>query len=105
MNRPILSKSDYMLFLRHPAWLWLKRYDKNKLPPVDDNTQAMFDAGHDFEKYAESLFPNGVRLGFNNYDEYLSLPARTQESLQHGAEVIFQGRFEVDNLTCITQTS
>ncbi len=91
-----------MLFLRHPAWLWLKKYDKTKLPPVDENTQAMFDAGHDFEQYAESLFPGGVKLGFNNYIEYLSLPARTTQALQNGAEVIFQGRFEVDNLTCIT---
>jgi len=21
-----ISKSDYMLFLRHPAWLWLKKF-------------------------------------------------------------------------------
>lgn len=91
-----------MLFLRHPAWLWLKKYDKSKLPPVDANTQAMFDAGHDFEQYAESLFPNGVRLGFNNYNEYLNLPTKTSAALENGAEVIFQGRFEVDGLTCIT---
>ena len=97
-----LSKSDYMLFLRHPAWLWLKKFDKDKLPPADENTQAMFDAGHDFEQYAESLFTGGIKLGFNNYNEYLSLPTRTTQALQNGAEVIFQGRFEVDNLTCIT---
>lgn len=97
-----LSKSDYMLFLRHPAWLWLKKYDKSKLPAPDENLQAMFDEGHDFEQYAESLFPGGIKLGFNNYDEYVNLPARTQDALHTGAEVIFQGRFEVDNLTCIT---
>ena len=96
-----LSKSDYMLFLRHPAWLWLKKHDPSKLPPVDENTQAMFDSGHDFEQYAESLFPGGIKLGFNNYNEYLSLPARTTQALQNGAEVIFQGRFEIDNITCI----
>ncbi len=97
-----LSKSDYMLFIRHPAWLWLKKYDKSKLPAPDENLQAMFDAGHEFEAYAEALFPGGIKLGFNNYNEYLSLPSRTSHSLQNGAEVIFQGRFEADNLTCIT---
>ncbi len=96
-----LSKSDYMVFLRHPAWLWLKKYDKSKLPAPDENLQAMFDAGHDFEQYAEQLFPDGIHLGFNNYNEYLSLPARTTTALQYNAETIFQGRFEVDNLTCI----
>lgn len=97
----IISKSDYMLFLRHPAWLWLKKFDKNKLPPVDDNTQAMFDAGHDFESYAEQLFPGATKLGFSNYNDYLSLPARTAQALEDGAETIFQGRFEADGLTCI----
>ncbi len=86
-----------MLFLRHPAWLWLKKYDKDKLPPVDENTQAMFDAGHDFEQYAESLFAGGIRLGFNNYAQYQNLPERTQLTLkelpnQHPS-AIFQGRF------------
>jgi hypothetical protein len=101
MKQLVLSKSDYMLFLKHPAWLWLKKFDKNRLPPVDENTQAMFDVGHDFENYAEQLFTNTIKLGFDNYNDYLSLPERTNQALKNGAEVIFQGRFEVDNLTCI----
>jgi hypothetical protein len=96
-----LSKSDYMLFLRHPAWLWLKKHDKAKLPAVNDNTQAMFDAGNLFEKYAEQLFPDGVRIGFTNYDEYLNMPERTIKILSDGAKTIFQGRFEYDQLTFI----
>jgi hypothetical protein len=95
-----LSKSDYMLFLRHPAWLWLKKFEKSKLPPIDDNTQAIFDAGHEFESYAEKLFPNSVRLGFDNYQEYQSLPQRTKTALDEGASTIFQGRFEIDEITC-----
>ena len=59
----MISKSDYMLFLRHPAWLWLKKNDPSKPPPVDAATQAMFDAGHAFEPYVESLFPEGLTLG------------------------------------------
>ena len=96
-----ISKSEYMMFLRHPAWLWLKKHDKDKLPPVDDNTQAIFDAGHMFESYAEQLFPGGVTLGFNNYNEYLSLPERTTKALDDGAKTIFQGRFEYEQLTFI----
>ena len=96
-----LSKSDYMLFLRHPAWLWLKKFEKNKLPPVDDNLQAMFDAGHEFEIYAEKLYPKATKLGFNNYKEYLALPNLTQKTLSQGAKTITQGRFEIDSLTCI----
>lgn len=96
-----LSKSDYMLFLKHPAWLWVKKNDPKKIPPVDENTQAMFDAGHQFEPYAESLFPEGVSLGFSDYDEYRSLPQRTQDAIARGDQVLFQPRFEWQDFTCI----
>lgn len=98
----MISKSDYMLFLRQPAWLWLKKNDPSKLPPVDAATQAMFDAGHAFEPYVESLFPEGVVLGFSDFDEYRSLPLRTQQALESGAQVVFQPRFEWNGFTCIS---
>jgi hypothetical protein len=90
-----------MMFLKHPAWLWLKKYDKAKLPPVDENTQALFDSGHKFEPYAEAQFPEGVTLGFSDYDEYLSLPQRTQVAIARGDQVLFQPRFEAEQFTCI----
>jgi len=96
-----ISKSDYMLFLRHPAWLWLKKHDKDKLPPVDDDTQAIFDAGFLFESYAEQLFPDAVKLGFDGYGEYLSLTRRTKEAIDSGATTIIQARFEAGQITCI----
>ena len=89
------------MFLKHPAWLWLKKHDKTKLPPVGDNTQAIFDAGNLFETHAEKLFPDGIRLGFDDYDGYLSLPERTKRTLQDGATTVFQGRFEHEQLTFI----
>jgi len=96
-----LSKSDYMLFLKHPAWLWLKKYAKGKLPPIDENAQSMFDTGHEFEAYAEKLLPNPVRLGFNNFDEYASLPLKTKKEIDKGTPIILQGRLEAGGITCI----
>lgn len=96
-----ISKSEYMMFLKQPAWLWLKKNDPKKLPPVDENTQALFDAGHQFEPYAESLFPEGATLGFSDYGEYLSLPQRTQDAINNGTQVLFQPRFEWQGFTCI----
>ncbi len=97
----ILSKSEYLMFLKHPAWLWLKKYDKDKLPKIDDNTQAIFDTGHLFEKYAEQLFPEIVAIGFSSFDEYSSMITRTQLALNQGANIISQGRFQSGNITCI----
>ena len=52
-----------------------KKNDPSKIPPVDESTQAMFDAGHQFEPYVEGLFEGGTTLGFSSYEEYdSSLP-------------------------------
>jgi hypothetical protein len=96
-----LSKSDYTTYLKHPAWLWIKKHAKTILPPIDPATQAIFDTGHEFEQYAEALYPGGLTLGFSDYDEYLSLPERTLQALDEGITTIFQGRFEHEQLTFI----
>ncbi len=96
-----LSKSDYMLNLKHPAWLWYKKHEKHKLPPIDDQLQAMFDAGNVFERYAEETFPKGIHLGFSDFKEYQSLTDRTTRALDDGAKTIYQGRFEHEQLTFI----
>ena len=96
-----ISKSDYMLFLKHPAWIWLQKYQKDKLPPTSPELQVIFDEGHEFEKYAEQIFPNSVRLGFKDYTQYLELPRKTMEIINGHDKTILQGRFEFDNLTCI----
>lgn len=97
-----ITKSDYMMYLRQPAWLWLKKFDPSKLPPIDANTRAVFETGNLFETFAEKRFPGGVRLGFNKYDEYLTLSRRTQAALERGVKTLFQARFETGQLTCIT---
>ncbi len=102
----VLSKSNYLQYLRHPAWLWLEKHNKKILPEVDEDTQAIFDAGNLFESYAEKLFQAGVKLGYKtdgvfDFGKYQSLPEATQQLLDNGAKVIFQGRLEIDSLTCI----
>jgi len=96
-----ISKSEYIMFLKHPAWVWLKKHKKSALPPPDAALQALFDSGHAYEAYAEQRFPDAMKLGFDNYNEYLSLPERTQKAIADGAQTIFQGRFEENNTTCI----
>lgn len=59
----MLSKSEYMLYVRHPAWLWIKKHAKHLMPPVDEALQARFDEGNAFEPFVESLFPDLKRIG------------------------------------------
>jgi hypothetical protein len=90
-----------MLFMRHPAWLWLKKHAKHLLPPVDAAMQARFDEGRAFESYAEALYPNLVRLAFSDFGSYQSLPSVTKKTWQSGADVVAQGRYEDGGITCI----
>ncbi len=75
-----ISKSDYILFLKHPAWLWIKKHAKHLLPPVDAALQARCDEGHAFEPYVEALFPNLARLGFSDFGSYPALPQHTSDT-------------------------
>jgi hypothetical protein len=97
----MLSKSEYLMFLKHPAWLWYKKFDKTKLPVPGEKLQAMFDEGFEFENYAERLFSDGIKIERGDYNGYLTQPARTREALQQGVKTIFQGRFESKKITCI----
>ncbi len=103
----VISKSEFLLFLKHPAWLWLKKYDKSKLPLPDEDLQALFDEGTLFESYAEKLFPDAVRLGYkkdgNEFSgtKYYALPDLTLKEVEKGTKTILQGRIEVNNITAI----
>jgi hypothetical protein len=98
-----LSKSDYIAFLVHPAYLWLKKYEKYKLPPIDEAKQDILDAGNLFESYVEKLYPEATKIGFDrdNFDTYKSMPKRTKEAIDSGVNIILQGRLESNNTTCI----
>ena len=103
----VISKSEFMLFLKHPTWLWLKKYDKSKLPEPDEDLQALFDEGTLFEGYAEKMFPHAVKLGYKNDDnifsgtKYYALPESTAKEIEKGTKVILQGRLEANNITAI----
>lgn len=88
-----------MNYLRHPAWLWLEKHDKTKIPPIDSALQAMFDAGHEFEQYPERLFPDGVTISF---DDYFSMSRRTTQAIERGVQTIFQPKFDKGVFTCIS---
>lgn len=102
----ILSKSNYLLYLKHPAWLWLEKHNKEKLPLIDADTQSIFDDANVFEKYAEAIFPNGILLGYKtdgefDWNKYKNLPYITKKAIIDNKEVLFQGRFEVNDITCV----
>lgn len=90
-----------MLFLKHPAWLWIKKHRRELIPPLDENLQSRFDQGHDFERYVESIFCDLTKLGFHDYGSYQALAETTKKTWESGAVTVAQGRYEFNEITCI----
>jgi hypothetical protein len=57
-----LTKSDYLKFLIHPAYLWMQKHDKDRLPPFDDQAKAVMEQGNVVESYARKLYPDSVMV-------------------------------------------
>ena len=91
-----------MLFLRHPAWLWLKRNDPTKLPGIPLSAQHRVDEGYEFEEFAEQLFSSAKKIGFKDIGEYNTMLSRTSAAWSSGAHCVIQGKYQFGEITCIT---
>ncbi len=90
-----LTKSDYLKFLIHPAYLWMQKHAKDKLPPFDEAAQAVVDAGNEVEACARQLFES---LGRSETVESLFADSvrETERYVKAGANVIFQAAVLTD---------
>tara|TARA_B100000780_G_scaffold235075_1_gene175590 strand:+ start:220 stop:1695 length:1476 start_codon:yes stop_codon:yes gene_type:complete len=98
----LLSKSDYILFLRHPAWLWLKKKDHSKLPKFNPSIKQRMDDGYEFEGYAEQLFPDAKKIRFLDRFEDGTMLSQTSAAWADGARCVSQGQYQSGELACIT---
>jgi predicted RecB family nuclease len=97
----MISKTDYITYLKHPAWLWLRKHDPEFLPTPDDNSQAIVEEGREFERLAEQIFPEAIRLDGNNYADMQEWADETKALLEQDVETILQAAFLYDGFLCI----
>ncbi len=78
-----LTKSDYLKYLVHPAYLWLAKRDKDKLPLPSENDQARFAQGDEVEAYARKQFPEAILIDPPNFFDApdISAAAMKQEAI------------------------
>lgn len=62
-DRPLLSKTKYLVGLQCSKALWIHYNSKALLPAVDARLSAIFDQGHRVGYWAKKLFPSGKDLG------------------------------------------
>lgn len=92
----MLTKSNFMQFLRCSCELWLVKQRPDLVPQTDPALQRIFDEGNVVDKWAQKLFPNGVNVdGFGK-------PAaeNTKKAIASGATVLLQPTFMTSQLSC-----
>lgn len=72
MSKPFLSKSRYLIGLQCPRLLWIHYHDKDRLPPVNEQTQVAFDQGHDVGLLAQRLFTGGIAVEGDSIEEVIN---------------------------------
>lgn len=92
----MLTKSNYMAFLRCSCELWLVKQRPDLVPPTDPALQRIFDEGNVVDRWAQKLFPGGVNVdGFNRVGA-----DNTKRAIAAGATVLLQPTFMTSELSC-----
>lgn len=94
----LLSKSTYMRGRQCPKALWLYKYRRDLLPPVDPLSQAVFDTGTSVGLLAQQLFPGGVDCTPPTPFEYAQSVADTLAAIARGERVIYEAAFMRDEV-------
>lgn len=97
----MLSKTDYITYLKHPAWLWLRKNNPDFLPAPDENSQAIINEGREFEKEAEKIFPEAIHLNRDDYADIQEWADETSALLNQGVDTVLQAAFLYDDYLCI----
>jgi hypothetical protein len=95
---PYLSKSKFLWGLQCPKLLWHAHNAKDKFPPLDAQTQAVFDQGHEVGTLAKKRFPEDIEIGdgITDLEETIRL---TQKALKLRVP-LFEAAFAADGGFC-----
>jgi len=92
----MITKSNYMQFLRCTCELWVMKQRKDLAPPIDAALQRLFDEGNKVDAFAQKLFPEGISVdGFGT-----SAAQKTKQAIEAGATILFQPTFLTKDLSC-----
>jgi hypothetical protein len=67
--------------------------EKDKIPPIDEGTQATFDQGHEVGEWAKKRYPDGIEVPFGDFKGTIE---KTKELVAQ-RKVIFEASFLFEN--------
>lgn len=90
----LLTKSNYLIGLQCPKYLWTKLNEKKKIPAFDAITLHRFDEGHLVDEIAKRLFPEGISITTDNFMDNV----RQTKELLTEHKVLFQAGILYNNI-------
>lgn len=92
----MLSKSNFMQFLRCSCELWLVKQRPDLVPSTDPALQRIFDEGNVVDRWAQKLFPGAVNVdGFG-----MPAAVNTKKAIASGATALLQPTFMTSAISC-----
>jgi hypothetical protein len=90
----MLTKSNYLLGLQCPKFLWITKNDKERIPKPTEIEQKKFDDGTLVGELATTVFADGIDLANLGFKENIE---KTKEVLSQ-RKPLFEAGFLIDNL-------
>ncbi len=90
----MLTKSNYLIGLQCPKFLWITKNDKKRIPAYDEMTLARFKSGELLGVLATKVFEEGIDLSKLDFKENLN---ETKKAIKK-RKPIFEPSFLVENL-------
>src|ERR1041385_2622872 len=85
-----ISKTRYLEGLQCHKLIWFRVNARDKIPPIDASTQAIFDQGHLVGSYARKLYPKGFAIEAKPWD-FTLIQKLSMSALKRGVPLFEAG--------------
>ena len=89
MNKPEISKSQFLKGVQCQKALWIYRNAKELHPIIPESKQAIFDTGHEIGILAQKAFKGGVEVEADYWDIQGAVK-KTEAFIESGNTIIFE---------------
>lgn len=85
-----LSKTDFTKGKQCPKALWLKYYQPELKPDLDDKTRNILETGEEINELARSYFKDGVNATIDDYFDIYKAEKFTKDLISKNHQIIFE---------------
>ena len=82
--------------------LYLNRFHPELKNELTDEKRHIFETGHNVGKFAQTLFPGGVEVDIQLFENMQDVVSYTETLISKGTEIIYEAGFQFDEVLVLT---